>query len=889
MANDDKTRIKQSTSDDADKTRIAKPTGADDPSKTRVAPPKQTVADDKTRIKSPTDPQHRVPAADDATRIAPPPDRPAAAETHHAAPDDATRIAPPREPTSNTNSNTSSNTATTVPDPLSAKQVNGGPATSDLRILKERFVLEKVLGSGGMGVVYKAKDLLKVEANDRDPYVAIKVLNDEFKAHPESFIALQRESRKSQRIAHPNIVNVFDFDRDGDTVFMTMEYMEGKPLDVLIRQYKSTSLPMDDAWKIIDGMCAALMHAHHEKIIHSDFKPGNVFVTTRMTAKVFDFGIARAVAKVEHADDGNPEDRTMFDAGNLGALTPAYASLEMLQGKEPDIRDDIYALGCVAYEMLAGNHPFNKLPADQAAQKKLKPKRINGLSKYQWQAIEQALAFKREDRIPSVAEFLRKIKYKYKPPYLLGFVVILLVSVSAFAYWQYFKTPVKPDESKIRNELEYKIRLDLYKQNIDRLLEEKLFTGAWEDSIWSEFSGAKELIVGKDNWLSQTRQKIYSLYIKEIKNGMNKRQYSFAQRLVKNAKRYTEDQKELQTLGGSLAELIQQQKNRQTRIAETRPKPQPVAPKPQASEAKTKAELFEAAYENVREQVRCLGGIEMRNLDVAVKKLKSLDPARYNKLENGVVNAVASCIQKIGETHSLKAAEAKRYALRIFGSKPQLIAVTIKEKDNCDASIAGLGSRGMRTICKDKIKNLGHGPSLVVIPASRSIPLFAISKYEISIQDFNKYCQATKACRANTGVDTELPVSNISFNQAKAYARWLSQQTGKKYRIPTRQEWTYAATAKRVSLDPNRNCKLSTRGIVKGDEMVKVTTGRQNSWGLVNYIGNAQEWVYDKGRKLVAVGGSYADLMNDCNINTNHNHTGAADRYTGFRLVREIK
>ncbi len=189
-------------------------------------------------------------------------------------------------------------------------------------VLKGRFFLEAVLGAGGMGVVYKAKDSLKVEAQDRDPYLAIKVLSDEFKSHPEAFISLQRESRKSQRIAHPNIVNVYDFDRDGDTVFMTMEFLDGSPLDQLIRQYKSTGLPTDDAWEIIKGMSSALSHAHAENIIHSDFKPGNVFVTNRGIAKVFDFGIARAVAQVEHLDD-NPEDRTVFDAGNLGALTPA--------------------------------------------------------------------------------------------------------------------------------------------------------------------------------------------------------------------------------------------------------------------------------------------------------------------------------------------------------------------------------------------------------------------------------------------------------------------------------------------------------------------------------------------------------------------------------------
>ena len=95
-------------------------------------------------------------------------------------------------------------------------------------VLKGRFVLENVVGRGGMGVVFRAKDLRKEEAQDRDPYVAIKILNDEFRRHPESLKALQREARKSQALAHPNIVNVFDFDRDGATVYMTMEFLEGE-------------------------------------------------------------------------------------------------------------------------------------------------------------------------------------------------------------------------------------------------------------------------------------------------------------------------------------------------------------------------------------------------------------------------------------------------------------------------------------------------------------------------------------------------------------------------------------------------------------------------------------------------------------------------------------
>jgi len=112
-----------------------------------------------------------------------------------------------------------------------------------------------------------------------------------------------------------------------------MEFLDGSPLDELINQYKSTGLPTDDVLEIIKGITSALAYAHSEHIIHSDFKPGNVFVTKKGIAKAFDFGIARAVAQVEHMEE-SPQDQPVFDAGNLGALTPAYASLEMLEGDE---------------------------------------------------------------------------------------------------------------------------------------------------------------------------------------------------------------------------------------------------------------------------------------------------------------------------------------------------------------------------------------------------------------------------------------------------------------------------------------------------------------------------------------------------------------------------
>jgi hypothetical protein len=267
--------------------------------------------------------------------------------------------------------------------------------------LNGRFVLEECIGFGGMGTVYKALDLRKLEAADRKPYIAIKVLNVQFRGHPKSLIALQREARKAQALAHPNIVSVYDFDRDGPMVYLTMEYLQGKPLSQLLRAPGFAGMPYADTLRIVTGMANALAYAHGHGFVHCDFKPGNVFLTDAGNVKVIDFGIARVFQKAEEDVDA-----TVFDAGSLGALTPAYASPEMLENRDPDPRDDIFALACITYELLTAHHPFNRLSSVQARAAGMRPQRPAGLGRAQWQALKCGLALEREARTPTVARFL---------------------------------------------------------------------------------------------------------------------------------------------------------------------------------------------------------------------------------------------------------------------------------------------------------------------------------------------------------------------------------------------------------------------------------------------------------------------------------------------------
>jgi serine/threonine protein kinase len=302
-------------------------------------------------------------------------------------------------------------------------------------VIKARFVIDRLIGRGGMGVVYRAKDLRKEETGDRDPYVALKVLGDEFRRNPRMVIALQREARKAQTLAHPNIATVYDFDRDDNIVFLTMEELSGRPLDEVIKGAPE-GLERLRALKIVRGLCLGLAYAHNKNIVHSDFKPGNVFLTEKDEVKILDFGIARATP----AANVTVSEVTQFDAGELGALTPSYASCEMFDGAEPHPADDVYALAIVTYQLLSGRHPFDYAPAPQARREGLHPRPLRGLKHREWRAIQRGLAFARANRTAHAADFLRGIEGSPRAWAIAAALGVMLVISGAYLTYDTVQT-----------------------------------------------------------------------------------------------------------------------------------------------------------------------------------------------------------------------------------------------------------------------------------------------------------------------------------------------------------------------------------------------------------------------------------------------------------------
>jgi serine/threonine protein kinase len=202
-----------------------------------------------------------------------------------------------------------------------------------------RYELVRQIARGGMADVYLARDLLL------DRPVALKVLFAEFSVD-ESFVQrFRREAQSAANLTHPNVVSIFDWGEADRTYFIVMEYVDGEPLSRLIREHGP--LEPRRAAAIASSVAAGLAYAHRHGVVHRDVKPGNVLLANDGQVKVTDFGIARATG----------DDESLTKTGAVMG-TATYFSPEQAQGEPVDGRSDVYSLGVVLYEMLAGEPPF---------------------------------------------------------------------------------------------------------------------------------------------------------------------------------------------------------------------------------------------------------------------------------------------------------------------------------------------------------------------------------------------------------------------------------------------------------------------------------------------------------------------------------------------------
>ncbi|MGH2862357.1 MAG: protein kinase domain-containing protein, partial [Solirubrobacteraceae bacterium] len=255
-------------------------------------------------------------------------------------------------------------------------------------VLADRYELLEVLGRGGMGVVYRARDRVL------DRIVAVKVLPLDRAQDPTSVARFEREALAAAGLSDRNIVAVFDSGTDRQTRFIVMEYLSGRSLSELL--HERGALSAAEAVDVTVQVAAALAAAHRAGIVHRDIKPANVMLDQQRHAKVLDFGIARLTAGISLT-------QTATVLGSAQYLAP-----ELCRGAPADARSDIYALGCVVYELLTGQPPFTgELPAaivhQQISVTPRSPRELNPAIPPALDALVLAMLAKDPDRRPQDA------------------------------------------------------------------------------------------------------------------------------------------------------------------------------------------------------------------------------------------------------------------------------------------------------------------------------------------------------------------------------------------------------------------------------------------------------------------------------------------------------
>ena len=269
------------------------------------------------------------------------------------------------------------------------------------QVLRDRYVLRERLGTGGKGSVFKALDRFRATLPETQQYVALKILHAGGNCSEQTLANLRLDFHCGQLLSHRNIVNVYELDRDGDFVFFTMELLDGEPLNKVIERLHLAAMRRSQAWQLIQQLGAGLAHAHDRGVVHGDLKPRNIFITREGELRILNFGAAHGFAAAksqsEHADY----------APISG--TPAYASCEQLEGRRAEPSDDLYALACICYELLAGTHPFGSRPATLARDYCVSVVRPQGLTGRRWRTLQKGLSWHRAGRSISVRLWMHRL------------------------------------------------------------------------------------------------------------------------------------------------------------------------------------------------------------------------------------------------------------------------------------------------------------------------------------------------------------------------------------------------------------------------------------------------------------------------------------------------
>lgn len=287
--------------------------------------------------------------------------------------------------------------------------------------LGERYEILQLLGRGGMGAVYKARD------KELDRFVALKLIRSELARNPEILRRFKQELILARQITHKNVIRIFDLGQAGGVKFITMDFVEGQDLKALLQE--RGKLPAEEAARIMLQLCRALQAAHSEGVIHRDLKPQNIMLDAKGRVYVMDFGIARSAY--------------LPGMTQTGALigTPDYMSPEQARGEKLDERSDIFSMGVIFYEIVTGKTPYPSDTPLATLWKRMQepvtpptqleptlPAPVNAI-------IIKALEIEAEKRLASAGDMAQQLEIWLGPS--AGGSTIYLPAPRTAAYWKW--------------------------------------------------------------------------------------------------------------------------------------------------------------------------------------------------------------------------------------------------------------------------------------------------------------------------------------------------------------------------------------------------------------------------------------------------------------------
>ncbi|MBQ4800064.1 protein kinase [Pseudoalteromonas sp. MMG006] len=310
--------------------------------------------------------------------------------------------------------------------------------------ISDRYLVEELIGQGGMCYIYRARDLFLESASRPEVFVAIKVLLEEFSNSEDAISLLKDETTKTQQLSHPNIVKVYSAGFDKGLHYVTMELVEGETLEQIIKRNKPSGMIFKKANVILNQLADALIYAHARGVIHNDLKPSNIIFDSNGSLKVLDFGIAKHKT-IEDAYAVKSESTS----GAIGGYTPTYASPEQLKGAAASVKDDVFSYACIALELLSSKHPYNRVAADTLP-KDTSVRRPSNCPLWLWSSLSEAISLDAAKRTGSLKPILAKLQSNFKP----AIAIVASTVVLAFLASQYFLTNtnnIKQLEAKLDN------------------------------------------------------------------------------------------------------------------------------------------------------------------------------------------------------------------------------------------------------------------------------------------------------------------------------------------------------------------------------------------------------------------------------------------------------